>query len=178
IISDYCIAAEGKVESVLLVSHVPLEEIKTIVLDNQSRTSVMLSRILAEELWKINPEWITETAEHPISESTPSAVVIGDRALAVKSKFQYVYDLAEEWDELTMLPFVFACWVSNKKLPQNFIEEFNAALASGLNQIDKLTEVEYLSNADTHYLKNVIKYNLDSAKREAIDLFLEKAGKF
>lgn len=176
IISDYCISAMGRVESVLLVSQVPLEKIQTIVLDNQSRTSVLLARILAEELWKINPEWVNESSESVISPQTISAVVIGDRALEVKSSFKYVYDLAEEWDELTMLPFVFACWVSNKKLKDSFIAEFNAALSLGLNNIDQLVQKENLKESDTHYLKNVIQYDLDSDKRKAINLFLEKVA--
>jgi len=75
-----------------------------------------------------------------------------------------------------MLPFVFACWVSNKKLPDDFIAEFNAALSFGLNNIDGLVKEQNLKTSDAHYLKNIIKYNLDSNKREAIDLFLEKIG--
>ena len=57
IVSEYCIGAFGPVESVLLVSDVPLESISSVLLDYQSRTSVSLVRILAEQLWHITPEW-------------------------------------------------------------------------------------------------------------------------
>jgi chorismate dehydratase len=53
IISDYCIGSDGPVGSVLLLSQVPLNEIGTILLDYQSRTSVLLTRILAQNFWKI-----------------------------------------------------------------------------------------------------------------------------
>lgn len=52
IISDYCISGNGKVASVLLVSNIPVEEIKTVYLDQQSRTSVALAKILMRDYWK------------------------------------------------------------------------------------------------------------------------------
>ena len=55
IVTDYCISCSGKVRTVVLVSMVPIEEIETIVLDYQSRTSVQLVRILARDYWKISP---------------------------------------------------------------------------------------------------------------------------
>src|SRR4051812_17314927 len=58
IISEYCIAAEGKVDSVLLLSHKPLDEIQNVILDSESRTSVQLARLLAERYWHINPVWL------------------------------------------------------------------------------------------------------------------------
>src|SRR5262245_24497557 len=57
IITDYCIGADGEVGSVLLLSEVPLNEIKTILLDYQSMTSVVLVQILADKFWKIQPSW-------------------------------------------------------------------------------------------------------------------------
>jgi len=56
IISDYCIGADGKVETVLLLSDVPLEKIETVLLDYQSRTSVLLVKMLAGKFWKISPQ--------------------------------------------------------------------------------------------------------------------------
>ncbi len=80
IISDYCIGAVGKVASVCLYSEVPLNEIKTILLDYQSRTSVTLVKVLAREHWKISPEWqnASENFENSVS-GTTAAVIIGDR---------------------------------------------------------------------------------------------------
>jgi chorismate dehydratase len=63
IVSDFCIGADGRVETVLLLSNVPLEKIENIVLDSQSRTSVILARILAGKFWKINPEWMEASGQ-------------------------------------------------------------------------------------------------------------------
>ncbi len=63
---------------------------------------------------------------------TTAAVVIGDRALEQRKKSKYIYDLAACWIDMTGLPFVFAAWISNKKLPETFIEAFNNNKALGL----------------------------------------------
>ena len=178
IISDYCIGAEGKVGSVMLYSDVPLFEIKNILLDYQSQTSVTLVRILAKNFWKISPQWIVATAnyENDIKGNT-AAVIIGDRTFGLEDQYKYSYDLAEEWLKFTHLPFVFACWVANKKLPDSFIKEFNAALKYGLDNRKAL--IAELNTAKTYntdiafYLNNSIKYNFDDTKKQALNLFLE-----
>lgn len=173
IISDYCISADGKVDSVLLVSNVELQDIKEVVLDHQSMTSVLLAKLLAAELWRINPIWINETEDNPV-EGYAASVVIGDRALAMKQQKNYCYDLAAEWKKLTGLPFVFACWVANKKLDADFIVSFNNALEEGVRSIDKMGEQNNLSADKLDYLKNTIQYDLNEEKRKAIEVFLGK----
>src|SRR6185369_11597556 len=113
IISDYCIGADGDVGSVLLLSDVPMSEIKNVLLDYQSRTSVTLAQVLADKYWRIKPRWTDakENYERDIK-GTTAGVVIGDRTFALKNKFKYTYDLSGEWKIFTGLPFVFACWVA------------------------------------------------------------------
>ena len=178
IIGNYCIGAQGKVGSVMLYSDVPLKDIKTILLDYQSRTSVTLVKILAKQLWKIAPVWenAAENFETKIT-GTTAAVIIGDRTFGLENKFAYSYDLAEEWEKLTGLPFVFACWVANKKLPDDFINEFNAALKSGIDNrpalIAELSKENNYSTDVVHYLNEQIKYDLNDERKKALSLFLE-----
>lgn len=182
IISDYCIGAVGKVSSVMLYSHVPLTAIKQVLLDYQSRTSVTLVKVLAKEYWHISPEWIqaSEHFEDGIKDTT-AAVIIGDRTFGMENKYPYVYDLSEEWQKFTTLPFVFACWVANKKLPDAFIAEFNEALKHGIDNRSKLIEelkinASYKTDVEK-YLKNSISYTYDSEKKRALAMFLELAAK-
>lgn len=183
IISDFCIGAEGKVASVLLLSEVPLQDIQSIYLDYQSRTSVQLCRILCEQYWGINPQFIDakEGYENSISGSQ-AAVVIGDRAFKLKDKFPFVYDLSEEWQQWKNLPFVFATWVSNRELPKDFIHDFNIALQYGVERIDDAIQYfqrqELDLNLQSEYLKTYIKYRLDSSKRSAMDSFLKEIQEF
>lgn len=182
IISDYCIGAEGKVASVILYSKVPLPEIKNILLDYQSKTSVLLVKVLAGNFWKIAPQWIPAKAdyENDIEENT-AAVIIGDRTFELENKYPYSYDLAEEWQKLTQLPFVFACWVANKKLPDQFISEFNQALKYGIDNraklIAELAEQNAYSTDIAAYLNINIKYDYDSSKEKALKLFLDYISK-
>ena len=182
IISDYCIGGVGKVSSVMLYSEVPLASIKRILLDYQSRTSVTLVQILAREFWKISPEWVDafENFENQIR-GTTAAVIIGDRTFGLENKYAYTYDLSEEWQKFTNLPFVFACWVANKKLPEPFLTAFNKALKFGINNRKQLiTELKlnanYKTDIDT-YLTKSISYEYDEAKKHALTLFLDYMGK-
>jgi len=79
---DYCIGSDGPVASVCLFSEVPIEKVKTILLDYQSRSSVQLVRILAKKYWNIDPEFVDggEEFRKQIIGSV-AAVVVGDRAL-------------------------------------------------------------------------------------------------
>ncbi len=177
IISNFCIGADGEVDSVLLLSDVPLKKIKTVLLDYQSRTSVKLTRVLAANFWKIAPEWKSTEAEFEKNISGETAgVVIGDRALIMKNDFRYVYDLASEWKKYTGMSFVFACWVSMKKYDDAFISDFNTALKSGLEKIDLIAEKETSQHFSTdvirNYLRNNIDYNFNEEKKDALQLFL------
>lgn len=175
IITDYCIGAIGKVDSVKLFSEKPLEELTHVLLDYQSKTSVTLVQVLNKHFWKKDIQFInaTEGFENQIK-GTAGAVIIGDRTFGLTSH-PYQYDLAEEWQKYTGLPFVFACWVSNVKLEDSFIQEFNNALSYGVNHIEEAV-IEKPNQAlginVLDYLKNKISYNLDSEKKKALELFL------
>ena len=177
IVSDYCIGAEGVVDSVALYSDVPFNEIETIYLDYQSKTSITLVQVLAEKHWEISPNWKKASVgfENKIEGKT-AGVIIGDRTFNLSKQYNYKYDLAEEWFEFTGLPFVFACWVSNRKLPESFIAKFNNALKSGVNNITEAVrnyDEETITKAQlTTYLTEHISYTLNEGKRKALDTFL------
>ena len=179
IISDYCIGANGAVETVCLYSDVPISEIKSIALDYQSRTSVVLLKILLKEYWQLKPELKdSELGFEQGITGKDAALVIGDRAFDLNKKYDYIYDLSAIWKEMTGLPFVFAAWVANEKLPKDFITDFNKALEKGLSDIDKALNQEggnypYCENPK-EYLNNKISYILDAEKLKGMELFLKK----
>lgn len=177
IISDYCIGADGKVETVCLYSEVPLEEVREVLLDYHSRTSVQLVRILLRDHWKLSPALVAGTPgfEAAIG-GTTAGLVIGDRTIGLDRRYPYVYDLAEAWKSHTGLPFVFAAWVSRREVDAQFLNQFNAALAEGLEYLPQL--IYLLPSPDSlfdleHYFTNCISYILDEPKREALRMFLE-----
>ena len=183
IITDYCIGAWGRVQSVMLFSNVPIEQIESLFLDYQSKTSVGLIKILAKNYWNISPQWLSGINGYEKQiKGNKAGLVIGDRALNLLGKFDFVYDLAAEWKKMTGLPFVFATWTANKKLNQNFIDNFNSRLRYGVQNIGQA--VDFFENETAKinfdafkYLNENIDYTLDSKKTEAIELYLKLLNK-
>ena len=175
IISDYCIGTIGEVASVCLFSDVPLEEIETILLDYQSKSSVGLLKILLKKYWKINP--ILVAAEKGYEKSIAkniAGLVIGDRAFAQSKQSKYIYDLGTAWKELTGMPFLFAAWIANKKLSESFIEKFNTANAEGFKHLPEIISKNICTDysLEKYYTEN-ISYNLDAEKLNALELYLK-----
>ena len=182
IVSDLCIGANDYVKTVILASNSPVEELSEIYLDYQSRSSVVLVKVLAQQHWKIEPNWIcaAEGFESKTITGKTGAVIIGDGTFSIQSK--YKYDLAHEWKTLTGLPFVFAAWVSNKKIDETFKKRFNNALHFGIQNIE--AAARHFKNSLTQnvdivdYLKNNINYKLDAPKHQAMELFLKYAQEY
>lgn len=182
IVSDFCIGAQGPVRTVVLLSNSPVEVLERVYLDYQSRTSVVLVKVLSQNLWKINPEWTPYTPQHSLNDIDPyeGLVVIGDKVFELESHFKYKYDLAEEWIRLTGLPFVFAAWTANKKIDSSFINSFNSALKQGVESIKEAIDLyppPKLAKSDAElYLRNNISFDFNKEKREALKLFWSLSG--
>ena len=177
VVGDYGIGSEGAVASVCIFSEVPIEEVETVLLDYQSRTSVNLARILLKEYWKKDVQFVDASGEDYRSniKGTTAGVVIGDRALQQRLRSKYIYDLGEAWKAHTGLPFVFAAWIANKPLPKEFEERFNEANANGLQHINEVVYENPFPAFDLYeYYTRCISYQLTEEKRKGMALFLEK----
>jgi chorismate dehydratase len=176
IISDYCIGAVGPVTSVCIFSEVPMEDIKKVYLDYQSKTSVSLAKILLRDYWKKEVVFVQAHTDdfRKLVTGDSAAVIIGDRALEQGKSSRYAYDLSEAWKKHTGLPFVFAAWVANKKLPEQFNASFNEANAYGLQHLDAVIKETHTRDFDLKtYYTNHISYYLDEKKKEGMTRFLE-----
>ena len=175
IVCDYGIAAVRNVASVCIFSQVPMEDITAVYLDYQSRTSVRLAQLLLKEHWK-KEVTLLPASEHYIDyiNGTRAGVIIGDRALRQLNNFEYVYDLADAWNDYTSLSFVFAAWVANKELPEDFVAAFNRANALGLEHIDEIVAETSFPYYDLkkYYTEN-IHYLLDDDKKKGMRKFLQ-----
>ncbi len=178
VVSPYCISSDGAVQTVCLFSQVPLEQIKTILLDYHSITSNALVKLLSKHFWKIHPDFKKSEInfESKISGNT-AGVIIGDRAYKYRDDFPFIYDLSHEWKKFCGLPFVFACWVSNKPLDSSFKKAFSSALKYGISNLDlALSEKSdtFCTQIDKiKYLKEVINYDLTDEKRKSMQMFLD-----
>ena len=176
IISDYCIGTEGEVASVCLFSEVPLKNIKSIFLDYQSRTSVALLKILLRDHWKINPALEYAEADYEKNiQGSAAGLVIGDRAFIQRKKSKYIYDLGLAWKELTGLSFVFAAWVANKELEEDFVTRFNKTTGEGLNHLPEIIKANPYKHYDLEkYFTENINFMLNDNKRKGMEEFLNK----
>jgi chorismate dehydratase len=179
-VSPYCIGSVSNVLSVILVSRCSPEQIKKITLDYQSRTSVMLVKLLCRDFWKINPEFIQMKAgdEEADFMENEARLIIGDRAFAFHNQKEVVItDLAGEWTKFSGLPFVFAIWASTRKLSTDFEQKFTDALAFGMSYKDQLindlkSQAEFKS-IDLHkYLNHNIIHEISPSMQEGMNLFL------
>lgn len=180
IITDYCLGAYGKVRTVMLLSNCLPEDIRVVYLDYRSRSSVNLARILAKNLWKKEFIWkdTNEIFDFCNIRGNEAIVLIGDQCFEYERCFSNKIDLAEEWFKFTGLPFAFACWTSNKKIDNEFIDEFNEALGTGVRNIpaviDKYGNSGVIRGEELRiYLTKNMNFDLNEDKRKAIKLFLE-----
>jgi chorismate dehydratase len=177
VVSKYCIGALGEVASVCLYSNVPIEKVKKVKLDYQSRTSVLLCKLLLKDFYKLPVEFVAADNDQELLDfnEDSASLIIGDRALRLNGKTRYRYDLAAAWKEMTGLPFVFAVWVSKKNMPVEFIQAFDEAVGLGVNNLDQVVDEIGLIDIDleTYYKKN-ISYTFDEQKKQGMELYLEK----
>ena len=185
IVSDACIACDGAARSVKLYSRVPAEQIGTLSLDEGSRTSAALARILLKEQYGLEP------AIHPLpigaavdDISTDAAVVIGDRGmLPTKADFDTVWDLGEQWFRWTGLPFVFAMWIARPGVDLHGLEPVLAAARDdGLTRLAEIARREApllgLPEADClSYLRDHLEFHLGQRQRQGLERFFALAGR-
>jgi chorismate dehydratase len=183
ILPGIAIAAKQAVRSILLVGKKPIEQIRTVALDNSSLTSVALVRILFSKFWKSTPRFVSL---HPDLEAMladhDAALLIGDPALQVDRSKYATWDLAEEWIRFTGKPFVFAFWAvtqdAAQRAPADLAAIFQRSRDNGLEPQNLAAIAETWSlrlgmqRMDViEYLTANIHYYLDTACLEGLRLF-------
>jgi chorismate dehydratase len=179
IVSDACIACRGPVMSVKLLSRVPIEQIRSLALDEGSRTSVALVRILLEQRYCLAPRLESLPIGSNVTASEADAVLlIGDRAIhPPKDRFVVEWDLGEEWCRWSELPFVFAMWTARAGVPTGEIgEALRQARDSGVAHLDKIAEDEAtavgLSTSEClGYLRDNLYFHLGPTELQGLELF-------
>jgi chorismate dehydratase len=190
ILPDVAIASRRAVRSILLVSQIPVELVRTVALDTSSMTSVALTKVLFEK-WMGGGR--TFTAMEPdldkMLAECDAGLLIGDPALRVDRRRYHTIDLAEEWIRFTGKPFVFAFWAVRGEalkeadpsldLAATFRDSRDHGLEpSNLNQIARAWAPRLgISEEDVRaYLTENIHYQLDAGCIEGLQLFYRYAA--
>jgi predicted solute-binding protein len=181
---DIGISSIGAVRSILLISRVPLREIKTLATDAGSRTSVMLARIILGEKFGATPHLISQPPElATMLGSADAALVIGDAALYLdpeKLPFETL-DLGAEWTSLTGLPMVFAVWAGRREVVR---EPYGKALRDscryGLERLSEIVPREAAARKldeplVRRYFSEYIKFEFGPQHAEGLAQYLKRA---
>ncbi|MEZ6100400.1 MAG: menaquinone biosynthesis protein [Pirellulaceae bacterium] len=183
IVSDACIGCRGPVLSVKLFCRRPVSEIKTLALDEGSRTSATLTRILLAERHDVHPQLRSLSIGEGLSDADADAVLlIGDRAIgADEAGFAEVWDLGDVWCRWSELPFVFAMWVAREDVDASRIDTaLAAARDAGVTHMEEIAEkasrdLDLAAAACLSYLRDNLYFFLGPRERRGLELFYEKA---
>jgi chorismate dehydratase len=188
IVSDACIGCLGPVRSVKLLSRVPLESIRTLALDEGSRTSVALVRILLKERFGLAPRLLAFPIDAaPESIAADALLMIGDRAMhPPRGHFFAQWDLGDVWCRWSELPFVFAMWVCRAGVSPAESTDLAAILSQardlGVANVEEIAAEEHAAvglsyNDCLTYLRDHLHFYLGPRERAGLRLFQEHAAR-
>lgn len=184
IVSTACIGCRGPVLSVKVLFRCPPAEVKSLALDEGSRTSAVLAQILLADRFNVRPTLqLLPLASSPLDSTADAVLVIGDRAIrSPQEGFCESWDLGEEWTRTTGLPFVFAVWAARPGVDASDLEgAFDAARDLGLSEVEAIaTEQAAAMNLPRplvlQYLRENLNFYLDDAARRGLDLYFRRAA--
>ena len=184
VVSDAAIGCRGPVWSVRLLSRVPVQDIQRLALDEGSRTSAAMVRVLLFEMYGIEPETIPlPIDQHPESIDADAVLLIGDRAMyPARGVYQEIWDLGDRWCRWTELPFVFAMWVARPGVDTAGLDEIlQACRDEGLQQLESIAGEEAathgLTKEDLHrYFAENLHFKLGPGERAGLQAFRSKAA--
>jgi chorismate dehydratase len=186
VISDAAIACRGPVWSVRLLSRVPISQIRRLALDEGSRTSATMVKVLLSELYGIKPETVPLRMEQePDLVDADAVLVIGDRAMHPPAGiYEEIWDLGDRWCRWTGLPFVFAMWVSKHHLgdAKAIKDALEASRDEGIAHLEEIAKREAgphgLTVPDLHrYFARNLHFKLGPRELDGLEMYRLKASR-
>lgn len=183
IVSDACVAADGPVGSVKVYFRKPPHSVRTLALDEGSRTSAALCRLLLDRRCGVRPERTPLPIGSGLADTRADAVLlIGDRAMhppgpAIRDQFVAAWDLAHEWRIDTGRPFVFAVWAARHDAASAELAALlEACRDDGLARLGPIAAAEgppigLSADAAERYLRENLRYHLNRPERDALGHF-------
>jgi chorismate dehydratase len=178
------IVTRGPSRSVLLVSQRPVDQLRSVALDPESRTSNALVQILCDRVWGVSAEFrVVGSSLRRSLEHCDAAVRIGDKALFEPLPEDCVTeDLGEVWSRETGLPFVYAAWIARRGVVDREIYSIlHDSRRQGVRVIDAIAE-DYSWNGTRYpelareYLTEHIQFRLGAAEMQGMTTFFRAAA--
>lgn len=183
IASDAAIACDGPVRSVKLYGRVPIERVRTLALDEGSRTGAALAQIILREHFDLRPRLLPlPLGRRPGDCRADALVIIGDRGmLPPEEDLSFTWDLGEEWSRWMGLPFVFALWAARAEVDA---AQLDCALAAARDEgLARLPEIAHRAASEIgvpeteclSYLRDNLEFRLGARQREGMERFYDLA---
>jgi chorismate dehydratase len=206
------VAAKREVRSILVISKVPIEQARSLALDTNSRSSVGLVRLLCQRHWNIAPEFIDMAPDpNAMLAKADAALIIGDPALRLRLKLDamqakvpkgdacccgdedgqlvsgvdtlFIYDIAQQWREMTGRACVLAIWVARQgTVTPEIVRDFQASREYGLAHIGEIAEgaalkLDLQPRDLERYLTENIDFSLDEENLAGLKLYYEECAR-
>lgn len=183
IVPDVCVGSISAVRSVVIASKLNnLKKVKRVALDDSSRTSVALVKIIFREFFRFEPEWQVSPPDlRSMLEHNDAALIIGDPAMKIPRDRFRVFDLATLWHDFTGFGFVFAMWMMRMNNAEAVSTvDFVGARDEGLAHLDDIAARHEKSTGLTRdeirdYLTRNIAFQMDDEMKQGLDLYFELA---
>ena len=185
LIANVCVGSKTEVRSVLLVSkQAEIEQIESVALDESSRTSAALLKIIFREFLRHEASWKSSTPDlHDMLRENDAALIIGDPAMTFPREGLHIWDMAALWQKYTGLGFVFAMWaIRNDAADRAKRVDFAAARDEGVARIDEIvdyymTRIPLSRRELRFYLTHNIAFDLDDQMQNGLELYFQLAAK-
>ena len=186
IVPDVCVGSKSAVRSVVLVTRKNnLKKVERVALDESSRTSAALVKIIFREFLNFEPEWTTAAPDlHSMMQQADAALIIGDPAMTISREQFRVFDLATLWHEFTGCGFVFAMWmVRSERVQEVRSIDFAAARDEGLANLDRVIasyphRIPLSADEMRQYLIENIGFKVDEEMQKGLTLYFDLAKKY
>jgi len=185
LVPDVCVGSQKEVLSVVLVSKdTELEHIRTVALDESSRTSATLVKVIFREFLDHEPQWTVRTPNlAEMLERNDAALIIGDPGMTFPREGLKVWDMASLWRRYTGLGFVFAMWmVRDEAVEKARRVDFAAARDEGVAHVEDIIggyqdKIPMPVSDLRKYLTENIVFHVDDSMRRGLQLYYELAFK-
>ena len=179
LVPDVCVGSQNEVLSVVLVSqNTQLESIRTVALDESSRTSATLVKMIFREFIGHEPQWTTRSPNlGEMLDRNDAALIIGDPGMTFPRTGLKVWDMATLWRNYTGLGFVFAMWMVRE---EGINVDFAGARDEGVTRIEEIVDAykEKIPQMDLYkYLTENIVYRIDDSMQRGLQLYFDLAFK-
>ena len=186
VVPDICVGSRLAARSVVLATRLNnLKKVKRVALDDSSRTSVALVKIIFSQFLGFEPDWMSLPSDlKSMLAHADAALIIGDPAMNISTRQFRVFDLATLWREFTGFGFVFAMWMARAEDAGRIRQlDFAGARKEGLAHLHEIAadyekQVSLTSSEIKQYLMHNIAFSMDDEMRKGLALYFELSSKY